>query len=86
MDSPASQVGAQDGVGPQFDHWEVSTFRERRRDSSCKSMRKGVWRDGYKVRRRNKSTVGAEKANFQELEFESAVLCRVVKDITQKRY
>ena len=70
-------------MGPREDRPEVSTFGRRRREPSC--VRRYM-RDCYKVMKRSKKTVGIERAGFKKVELESAILCSMVENITQKIY
>lgn len=70
-------------MGPREDHPEVSTFGWRRREPSCTRR---YTRDCYKVMKRSKKTMGAGRVGFKKVEFESAILCSMVENITQKRY
>lgn len=67
MHSMVSQVPTEEGAGPRLDGRQVSPFIGRR-ELGWESGRKGVWENAHKVRR-NKSRVGAKKANLKKVEF-----------------
>ena len=77
------QVGER--ISPECQDRYVQPGRQpaQRREPSC--IRRYT-RDCYKVMKRSKKTMGAGRVGFKKVEFESAILCSMVENITQKRY